>query len=183
MSRAHSKFKMDVPRDGMKVNLYPWALLNDVGNMTWELGKRHLLRFTGLIYSQFYSSTKEIFDAAKTYPFDDQSLEGLAIDPSLYKEWQREAKHFGCKWSPKKGRQTYGSGKLRVAEGLASALSKSFSIREEHHLTMDLLLQMGKRMEARGLINQPLVCPTHHTSPHRHPPFLAIPTHIVIEYL
>ncbi|KAF8446883.1 hypothetical protein BDZ91DRAFT_853647 [Kalaharituber pfeilii] len=183
LEHIQSKFKMDVPRDGMKVSPYPWALLNDVGSMTLEPGKRHPLRFAGLIYSQFYSSTKEILDAAKTYPFADQSLEGLAVDPSLHKEWQREAKHFGCKWSAQKARQTYGSSKLRVAEGLTSALSKSFGVREEHRMTIDLLLQIGKHMEARGLINQPLACPTFQTSPHRYPPFLAIPTHIAIEYL
>ncbi|KAF8449908.1 hypothetical protein BDZ91DRAFT_96169 [Kalaharituber pfeilii] len=49
-------------------------------------------------------------------------------------------------------------------------------------MTIDLLLQISKRMEVRGLINQPFACPTFQTSPHRHPPFLAIPTHVAIDF-
>ena len=81
-------FDMDVPKSGMKVQFFPLALLYDSCDMTLEPGRRHPLRYVGLVYSQFYSSTKEIFDCAKTYPFDDISIEGLAIDSSLLEEWK-----------------------------------------------------------------------------------------------
>ena len=81
-------FDMDVPKSGMKVQFFPLALLHDSCDMTLEPGKRHPLYYVGLVYSQFYSSTKEIFDCAKTYLFDDISIEGLAIDSSLLEEWK-----------------------------------------------------------------------------------------------
>ncbi|KAF8464923.1 hypothetical protein BDZ91DRAFT_783506 [Kalaharituber pfeilii] len=164
LEHIQSKFKMDVPRDGMKVSPYPWALLNDVGSMTLEPGKRHPLRFAGLIYSQFYSSTKEILDAAKTYPFADQSLEGLAVDPSLHKEWQREAKHFGCKWSAQKARQNYGSAGILGNKGLKEwrySIGKADSpecrwcgraLENLKHITDDCQVWKGKLKDgAKGL--------------------------------
>ena len=66
---------MDVPRDGIRQNIYPLGLLDEVCGMTLEPGKTHPLKLVGLIYSQYYSSTKEIFDVAKLYPWEDRSLE------------------------------------------------------------------------------------------------------------
>ena len=85
LERIAEEFKMEVPKSGMNINFYPWALTRDICNMTIEPGRRHPLRYAGLIYSQFYSSSKEIFDAGKVYPFDDTALEGLAVDQSLRK--------------------------------------------------------------------------------------------------
>lgn len=66
-----------------------------------------------------------------------------------------------------------------MAAGLAAAEaeSKSFGTREEHRLSMELLVEMGRRMEARDLFDRPLVCPL------QHPPFLAIPSLTILQYL
>lgn len=79
-------FIMDVPRTGMQCTDFTWAQLADVSNLTIEPERCHPLLACGLVYSQFYSSTKEIFDSAKTYPFQDKIIEGLAIDKSLQAE-------------------------------------------------------------------------------------------------
>ena len=63
--------------------------------MTLEPGKRHPLRYVGLVYSQYYMSNKELFDSAKTYPWEDKALEGLAVDPTLHEQWKKEAKFVG----------------------------------------------------------------------------------------
>ena len=38
------------------------------------------LRRGGILYSQIYSLTKEIIDAARTYPFQNSDLRHLALD-------------------------------------------------------------------------------------------------------
>lgn len=53
--------------------------------------ERHPLRLARLVYSQYYNSTKEILDAAKTYPRGEKPLEGLTIHPTLHQ--QSEAGH------------------------------------------------------------------------------------------
>jgi len=42
------------------------------------------------MYLQFYSSTKEMFDAAKIFAFDSTSLKGLTVDPTLPKLWNKD---------------------------------------------------------------------------------------------
>ena len=46
------------------------------------------LRAGGLLYSQFYSSVKEVFAARNQYPFTNTAIETLALDPQLRKTWQ-----------------------------------------------------------------------------------------------
>ena len=84
LDQVYTRFKMGVLRDGFRRNIYPFSLLDEACSMTLEPGKTHRLKLVGLIYSQYYSSTKEIFDVSKVYPWDNDSLEGLAIDPLLH---------------------------------------------------------------------------------------------------
>ena len=82
--------------DGFRRNICPFSLLDEVCSMTLEPGKTHPLKLVGLIYFQYYSSTKELFDVAKVYPWDNNSLEGLAIDPLLHEEWKKLANFSGA---------------------------------------------------------------------------------------
>lgn len=41
------------------------------------------LRRGGILYGQMYSLTKEIIDAARTYPFQNSNLRHLALDSQL----------------------------------------------------------------------------------------------------
>ena len=56
--------------------------------MTIETHRSSKSRAGGLLYSQFYSSIKEIFAAGNVYPFTNAAIETLALDPKLRKTWQ-----------------------------------------------------------------------------------------------
>ncbi|KAI5779916.1 hypothetical protein DFH27DRAFT_365363 [Peziza echinospora] len=176
-------FKMDVPRSGMRGAMYNWAQLADVGNMTLEPGRKHPLLACGLVYSQFYSSTKEIFDAAKAYPFQDKIIEGLAIDASLQEEWKRLGNMPANSWSAKKARLAYVSSKARVGHSLSSSIGKTYGIREEHRMTLDLVLVLNERMGQRGLNGTRVTQPGSASTPASHPPFVILSTSSALKYL
>ena len=71
-----------------KQTLYPIALLGDAVSMGVERCANSQLRAGGLLYSQFYSSVKEVFAAGNQYPFTNAAIETLALDPQLRKTWQ-----------------------------------------------------------------------------------------------
>lgn len=175
LKKKAEQFKLDVPRAENRAEYYPWALTFEGANMTLTPGKRHPLRLAGLVYSQYYSSAKEIFDAAKTYPWEDKALEGLTIDSTLHQQWKAASKFRRNGWNPKKVKAVYMASKLRVFQALKNAPFRSYGTREEHRISISLLHQIGQRLEQRGLSNQ---------SPQlQHIPFIAIPTHLLIDYL
>jgi len=63
--------------------------------MTMVANKSNIFSIGGLAYSQYYMSTKEMFDAAKTYLFANHSLEALAVDLYLTKAIQTTS---GGRW-------------------------------------------------------------------------------------
>ena len=137
---------MGVPRDGFQRNIYPFSLLDEVCSMTLVPGKTHSLKSVGLIYSQYYSSTKENFDVAKVYPWDNNSLEGLAIDPLLHEEWKKLANFSVATWNHQKVTSSYIAAKDRVTIALRGARFRSYGTREEHCLSMTRLLNIGTRL-------------------------------------
>jgi len=58
-------------------------MLRDAANLTSLTKRRSQLRRGGLVYSQFYGSVKETIDAAKTYPFQNEAIEEIALDPVI----------------------------------------------------------------------------------------------------
>lgn len=183
LQEKSTAFTMDVPRAGMKFSTFEWGQLAGVGNLTVESGRKHPLRLCGLIYSQFYSSTKEIFDAAKIYPFQDKVIEGLTIDASLQAEWKKLG-HKGAKsWSQKQSKQAYVSSKARVGQSLQGAAGKSFGVREEHRMTMDLLLQLQRSMHDRGMRGHTLQTSTQCINRQKHIPFVVLDASDCIKYM
>ena len=108
------EFKYKVPNPGFQSSIYRWALSRDVANLTFIPGKTHPFQFLGLQYSQFYSCSKEIFDARKTFPFENENLEGLAIDPRLQQVWFTSNKQSDLTWNRHKVEKSYLAGKKRV---------------------------------------------------------------------
>ncbi|KAI5836733.1 hypothetical protein DFP73DRAFT_601927 [Morchella snyderi] len=95
---TYSKQMATEDQSGTRNNVfYPWALFNDVCNMTITPNRNSVFRKAGLVYSQFYTITHEIFKAGKTYPFENDGLEGLAVDPTLAASWLNVG--GGSKWS------------------------------------------------------------------------------------
>lgn len=58
-------------------------MLRDACGMTSLTLKCSQLHKGGLLYSQFYSSVKEVIDAAKSYPFQNDGFEEMALDPQI----------------------------------------------------------------------------------------------------
>ncbi|KAI3573984.1 hypothetical protein IWW34DRAFT_872543 [Fusarium oxysporum f. sp. albedinis] len=71
----------NIPKSGQ--NFYHESMLRDAGGMTTLTPVRSRLRRGGILYGQMYSLTKEIVDAARTYPFQNPDLRLLALDPQL----------------------------------------------------------------------------------------------------
>ncbi|KAF8535275.1 hypothetical protein BDD12DRAFT_893466 [Trichophaea hybrida] len=67
---------------------YPWALTSESNNMTIVPTGRNAMGLAGLAYSQYYTSTKDIFDADTIYPHMNDGIEAIAIDPCLTKAFQ-----------------------------------------------------------------------------------------------
>ncbi|EEU34809.1 uncharacterized protein NECHADRAFT_18507, partial [Fusarium vanettenii 77-13-4] len=62
-------------------NFYYESMLRDAGGMTTLTPPSSRLRRGGILYGQMYSLTKEIIDAARTFPFQNPVLRHLALDP------------------------------------------------------------------------------------------------------
>jgi hypothetical protein len=72
----------DLPSKGGQT-FYNASMLRDACNLTSFTPKRSRLREGGLVYNQFYNSVKEMIDAAKSFPFQNEGLEELALDPQI----------------------------------------------------------------------------------------------------
>jgi hypothetical protein len=66
---------------GQGQRYYEQNMLYDAASLTSVSPKLSKLRAGGIIYSQFYGSVKEISDAAKCKPFENDGLEEMALDP------------------------------------------------------------------------------------------------------
>lgn len=111
--------QMGQTKGGTRTTIYCWGLTHDVANLTVTPTGSNPLRIAGLAYSQFYSSMKEIFDSAKVYPFDNDALEGLCVDPKLSATWFNVG--GGSKWEINNVCQAYIASKRRCFEGLVSS--------------------------------------------------------------
>ncbi|KAK7592042.1 hypothetical protein V3481_006677 [Fusarium oxysporum f. sp. vasinfectum] len=70
-----------IPKSGQ--NFYHESMLRDAGGMTTLTPPTSRLRRGGILYGQMYSLTKEIVDAARTFPFQNPDLRHLALDPTV----------------------------------------------------------------------------------------------------
>jgi len=131
---------------GFKVTYYHWAQTEEAASMTMVANKSNIFSIGGLAYSQYYMSTKEMFDAAKTYPFANASLEALAVDPHLTKAIQ--ATGGGRRIDLGKVQQGYLSSRDRTLAALRTNAGKSYGIREEHRVSLDLLQVIAKMLDS-----------------------------------
>jgi hypothetical protein len=138
------------PRRSLRCD-YQTALLRDAVGMTVLSPARSADRAQGLLYSQFYNSQKEIFDAAKTYPFHDPALETLALDPKLVKAWQHTGRSQNHQLETLL--TNYYSSRERSHMGLTFSEQKSFGTREEHRMTFILAEKVFQRVRAQGQWN------------------------------
>ena len=71
------------PKMGEGQRYYTQNMLYNTGSLISVTPKKSKHREGGLIYSQFYNSVKEIYDANKCFPFANDAMEELALDPHI----------------------------------------------------------------------------------------------------
>ena len=119
---------------------YHQNMLYEASSLTSVTPKASQLRKGGLIYSQFYGSVKEVSDAAKCKPFDNDGLEEMALDPQL----QRAARNVagGRRREAQIVEWAYKASKRRTRAAIQDSKQRSFGIREEHRITWDLFQRL-----------------------------------------
>ncbi|KAG4256530.1 hypothetical protein BFJ72_g14788 [Fusarium proliferatum] len=151
-------------RGSQKQIFYPFSMLQDTGSLTIETGKRSPRRAAGLLYSQFYSSVKEVFAAGNVYPFTNAAIETLALDKKLRKTW--ELVGGGLSHQPAALIKAYLYTKLRCHHAIIGSKQKSFGIREEHRVSKELFYAIDTQIRSRELHDKHLVVPTDDGSPY-----------------
>jgi hypothetical protein len=126
-------------KNGDGQRYYSLNMLYDTSNLTSVSPKRSKQHQGGLIYSQFYSSTKEMYDANKTYPFQNDAMEELALDPSI-RETARRIEGGGTRRDAQVVLAAYLASKRRIYKALQDTRRKSYGLREEHRITWTLFL-------------------------------------------
>lgn len=115
---------------------YEQNMLYEASSLTSETSKHSKLREGGLLYSQFYGSVKELSDASKCKPFDNDGIEELALDQQV-RQGIRTAVG-GSLREHAAMEKAYITSKRRADIALSSARQKSFGIREEHRISWNL---------------------------------------------
>ncbi|KAM0716827.1 hypothetical protein Q7P37_007630 [Cladosporium fusiforme] len=100
-------------------------MLQNTGSLTSVTTKKSKLRDGALIYSQFYNSVKEINDANKCFPFANDAMEELALDPNI-----------------RNATRNILGGSRRDAK----TVEKSHGIREEHRVTWAVFQGLQDRL-------------------------------------
>lgn len=110
-------------------------MLRDAGSMTILTPVKSRLHRGGILYGQMYSLTKEIVDAARTYPFQNPDLRHLAVDPQLRNGMQSiSGKPASCNITDR----AYLVSKRRCHYSLADSKQRSFGVREEYRISWGL---------------------------------------------
>lgn len=108
-------------------------MLRDAGSMTTLTPPGSRLRRGGILYGQMYSLTKEIIDAARTFPFQNPDLRHLALDTEL-----RNCVHHICGKARSANNITeraYLACKRRCHYGFTDSKQRSFGVREEYRIS------------------------------------------------
>ena len=121
------------PKKGEGQRYYTQNMLHDTGSLTSVTYKKSKHREGGLIYSQFYNSVKEIYDANKCFPFANDAMEELALDPHIRNATRNIL--GGGRRDAKTVEVGYLASKQRTHHALRDARRKSYGIREEHRVT------------------------------------------------
>ena len=123
-------------------------MLHDAASLTSIIPKQSRLRRGGLIYIQIYGLVKEILNATKCMPFNNDNLEELALDSQI----RQRARHTagGHRRDAKILKRAYCASKRRTRDTLIDSQKKSFGIREEHHILWALFQALLRRLRLKA---------------------------------
>lgn len=150
------------PRMGSGQLYFTQNMLREACSLTSVTPMRSKHRAGGLIYSQFYASVKEISDATKRFPFTNDGMEEMALDPQI-RRGARQALG-GHRRDAKIVELAYLASKRRTRDALAASRQKSFGIREEHRITWRLFQALMHRLRLEDRDSFPLTlsdCPSY----------------------
>jgi len=135
---------------GVEAHRYHWCFTRDSGDLTLAGRARSVVRLGGLVYSQFYAMIKQQFDAAKHYPWDrdDDTLAMMALDED-YKEALRSV--VGAQRVDMDAcRESYNHCGRRIMLGVRLNDGRSWGVREEHRMSLNLLMSVNAELMSRG---------------------------------
>ncbi|PUU72138.1 hypothetical protein B9Z19DRAFT_1069995 [Tuber borchii] len=133
---------------GLQSANYTWALTALTANQTLAYSKVSQQYQNGLIYSQFYSPLKCLFDAAGTYPFQNQSLNYLSISSEIMKLWQAGrigSERFNIDMSKLQRAYTHSRDRILLALRESIQHGRSFSTRQEHRISIEMFHALARK--------------------------------------
>ena len=132
------------------VDKYHWCLTRDVGNMTIAGQKGSMIRRGGLMYSQFYMNNKRLYEAAKSFPWNDgdDTMAVMVLDPT-YREALRAT--MGSKAvDDEMCRRSYNHSGRRYIMASRLTHDQSCSAREEHRMSLRLFEAVMSEWHRQG---------------------------------
>ncbi|KIW19427.1 hypothetical protein PV08_03722 [Exophiala spinifera] len=131
-------------KNGRGQRYFDQNMLHEVATMTSVPPKHTRLYGGGIRYLQLYGSVKEVWDAAKCKPFDNDGLEEMALDSQI-----RQAAHHlagGHRRDIRVLERAYCASKRRSHRALRDSRHKSFGIRAEFRISWDLFCALMERL-------------------------------------
>ncbi|OBT60329.1 hypothetical protein VE03_10768, partial [Pseudogymnoascus sp. 23342-1-I1] len=132
----------------VKPTMYPVAMLRDASDLTVEMSRSSAQREQGWVFSQVYSSYKELYDAAKTKPFGSPFLSQLAWDPAVDKMLRQQGK--GAPTPASHIKRSYLDSKSRLRGAINHGFQLSYGVREEHRVSLAFLDRVREALQATG---------------------------------
>lgn len=119
------------------VRTYPWATTRESMGQTLFAPPHSQESADGLIYTQHYALIKTPFDTSKTYVFQNDALENLALDPGYIRSLQQQG--GGATFSQRVCEFAYLHSKKRAHANLTDNRWRSYGVREEHRVSLAMM--------------------------------------------
>jgi hypothetical protein len=152
--------RLNLPKSHLQLSIYQSAAFHDMISMTLTPSPKSAEHREGLIYSQFYMKDKVNFVSATTSLFANADLESLAFDPEYVKAIIHNS-GSGQTLSTRRLVKAYLAGKVRAHSTLQDARKRSFGVREEHRVSLELwdhvLPELIRREQENTLESSPAV--------------------------
>ena len=134
-------------KTGRGQRYYEQNMLYEATTVTSVPPKHSRLYRGGVRYIQLYGSVKEVWDAAKSKPFDNDGLEEMALDPQI----RQAARHLagGHRRDAAIIERAFCASKRRAHEALRDSRYKSFGIRAEFRISWPVFRAVMDRLRWR----------------------------------
>src|ERR1700751_1927439 len=119
-----------------------FATLRDAGGQSIAAAHTSEAFRGGYVYSQCYNLIKTPFDAAKVYVFNSDHQENIALDPAYVRTLHKAG--GAVAFTQKAGISSFLHQKKRAQINLRDNAKKSYGIREEHRISIQLLDEICK---------------------------------------